>query len=90
MGTPRNANARGKPWPKLTVFNTFSPAGSRSRVTLATQPSVPTMSGSQVCQMSMARKWDRGEFSNPMPWMMAIFPSSYIFLSGPMLGLKAN
>ena len=59
-------------------------------MTLATQPSVPKVSGSQVCQMSMARKWDLGEFSKPMPWIMATFPSSYIFFKGAILGLKAS
>ena len=60
-------SARGKPWPKLTPFSTFSPPGSKSRMTLASQPLIPMESGSQVCQMSMARKCERGEFSNPIP-----------------------
>ena len=66
-GTPFMAIARGKPWPKLTPFSTFSPSGSKSRMTLPSQPSIPMESGSQVCQMSMARKCERGEFSNPIP-----------------------
>ena len=45
----------------LTPVTGFSPAGSRSRMARATQPSVPTVSGSQVCQMSIERKCDRGE-----------------------------
>ncbi len=52
--------ARGKPWPKLTAVSTLSLLGSSARVTLPAHPSVPTLSGSQVCQMSMERKWDRG------------------------------
>ena len=34
-------------------------------MTRPAQPSVPTMSGSQVCQMSMERKCERGEFLVP-------------------------
>ena len=30
-----------------------------SRMARPIQPSVPTLSGSQVCQMSMERKWER-------------------------------
>ena len=51
--------ARGRPRPKFTPVSTFSPWGSRSRMTLPSQPSVPILSGSQVCQMSMERKWER-------------------------------
>ena len=59
-------------------------------MTRPAQPSVPTTSGSQVCQMSIERKCDRGEFSYPMPWMMATLPSSYSFFIGPIWGLKAS
>ena len=47
--------------PKLTPVTTFSLLGSMSRSARPSQPSVPTVSGSQVCQMSMERKCERGE-----------------------------
>jgi uncharacterized protein (DUF1501 family) len=43
----------------LTAVNTFSWWGSRSRMALPNQPSVITLSGSAVCQISMERKWER-------------------------------
>ena len=66
-GTPGTASARGSPWPKLMAVSTFSLPGSISRATRPAQPSVPTLSGSQVCQMSMLRKCDRGLSAYPMP-----------------------
>ena len=47
--------------PKLMPVSSSSPLGSSSRRALPTQPSVTTLSGSQVCQMSMPRKWERLE-----------------------------
>ena len=41
---------------KLTVVTMFSFLGSSSRAVNPSQPSVPILSGSQVCQMSMDRK----------------------------------
>ena len=58
-GTLGMARARGRPRPKLTPVSTFSESGSISLMARPSQPSVPTLSGSQVCQMSMDRKWDR-------------------------------
>ena len=60
-GTPGTDKARNRHGPKLTAVTTFSFFGSNSRTTRPSQPSVPTLSGSQVCQMSMERKCDRGE-----------------------------
>ena len=60
-GTPGNTKARNRLGPKLTVVTMFSFPGSRSLVASPSQPSVPSFSGSQVCQMSMDRKWERGE-----------------------------
>ncbi len=85
-GTPGSVNARNRLGPKLTVVTTFSLLGSISLVALPSQPSVPSLSGSQVCQISIERKWDRGAFAYPTPWMMAILPCSYIFLIGPISG----
>ena len=62
IGVPANAIALGRPRPKFTPVRTFSFFGSRSRIARPTQPSVPILSGSQVCQMSMPRKWERLEF----------------------------
>ena len=56
--TPGAAMALGRPLPKLTPVSTFSLFGSRSLITRASHPSVPILSGSQVCQMSVLRKWD--------------------------------
>ena len=68
----------------------FSPRGSSSRMTWASQPSVATFSGSQVCQMSRARKWERLEFSYPIPCTMATCPSRYSSRRGPAAGWKAR
>ena len=59
--TPGKTIARGRLSPMLTPDTGFSPCGSRSRMARASQPSVPTVSGSQVCQMSIERKCERGE-----------------------------
>src|SRR5271166_2262397 len=60
-GTPCTTSDRGRLGPMLTVVTTFSLLGSNSRATRPSHPSVPTLIGSQVCQMSIARKWDRGD-----------------------------
>ena len=49
--------------PKLTPVTTFSLFGSMSRMALASQPSVPSFSGSQVCQMSIDLKCERVGFA---------------------------
>ena len=74
-GTPGPTNARNSDGPMLTAVTTFSFLGSMSRITRASQPSVPRVSGSQVCQMSIERKCERGEFSYPTPWRIATLPS---------------
>ena len=83
-GTPGTANDRGRLGPKLTVVTTFSLFGSNSRATRPSHPSVPTLTGSQVCQMSMARKWDRGDSFQPTPCRMASFLSSQNCFNGAM------
>ena len=60
-GTPGRTSARKRLGPKLTVVTMFSLLGSMSLVASPSQPSVPNVSGSQVCQMSIERKWERGE-----------------------------
>ena len=87
-GTPGQPIARGMPRPKLTPVRTFSLFGSRSRIALPSQPSVPTSSASAVCQMSIDRKWDRFGFGYPIPWMIATFPSSHSRLIGSRPGRK--
>ena len=62
-GTPGATRARKRLGPMLTEVTTFSLLGSNSRTTRPNQPSVPSLSGSHVCQMSIERKWDRGDFS---------------------------
>jgi hypothetical protein len=62
-GTPDSDSARGRPRPKLTAVRMFSAFGSSSRTALPSQPSVAILLGSHVCQMSIARKWERLEFS---------------------------
>ena len=59
-------------------------------MTRPSQPSVPTLSGSQVCQMSMDRKWERDEFSYPMPWIIAIWPWSHRFLHRTHAGMEGQ
>ena len=81
---------RGRPRPKFTPVITFCPEGSRSRMTRPSQPSVAIFSGSQVCQMSMLRKWERVGFGYPMPLTMATLPSSHRALIGAMLGLRPS
>ena len=49
-------NARKILGPKQTVVTTFSLFGSISRAARPNQPSVPNLSGSQVCHMSIERK----------------------------------
>ena len=61
--TPGATIARGRACPMLTPVTGFSPLGSSSLRARPSQPSVPTLSGSHVCQMSMDLKWDLGEFS---------------------------
>ena len=65
--TPGAAKARGNPLPKLTAVSGLSPDGSISRVTRANHPSVAIFVGLQVCQISIARKCERLEFSYPIP-----------------------
>jgi hypothetical protein len=48
--------------PKLTAVTMLSLCGSSARAARPSQPSVPVLSGSQVCQMSMERKCERTEF----------------------------
>ena len=62
-GTPGATSARGRPLPMLTAVSTFSLSGSISLIVRPSHPSVPTLTGSQVCHMSMALKWDLLEFS---------------------------
>src|SRR5271165_426350 len=83
-GTPGTASDRGRLGPKLTVVTTFSFLGSNSRATRPSQPSVPTLIGSQVCQISIARKCDRGDSFQPTPCRTASFPSSQNCLIGAM------
>src|SRR6266480_3898564 len=83
-GTPGTDRDRGRLGPKLTVVTTFSFLGSNSRATRPSQPSVPTLTGSQVCQMSIARKWDRGDSFQPTPCRMASFLSSQNCFNGAM------
>jgi len=80
----RTTSERGRLGPMLTVVTTFSFLGSNSRATRPSQPSVPTLIGSQVCQMSIARKCDRGESLKPTPCRMASFLSSQNGFSGAM------
>ena len=68
----------------LTTWTTFSLFGSNSRATRPSQPSVPTFSGSQVCQMSIARKCERGESLKPTPCRTASLFSSQNFFIGAM------
>ena len=68
----------------LTTCTTFSFFGSNSRATRPSHPSVPTFSGSQVCQMSIARKCDRGESLKPTPCRTASFLPSQNFFIGAM------
>ena len=62
-GTPDTTSARGRPRPMLTAVSTFSLFGSMSRMARPSHPSVPTLLGSQVCQMSIALKWERLELA---------------------------
>ena len=41
----------------LTPVSTFSKSGSSSLTACPSQPSLPTLSGSAVCQMSIPLKW---------------------------------
>ena len=61
--TPGAARALGSPLPKLTAVNGLDELGSISLITFANQPYVATAFGSQVCQISIALKWDLEEFS---------------------------
>ena len=90
IGTPGTASALGRPRPKLTAVRTFSPVGSSSRVALPSQPSVPTSTGSHVCQMSIALKWDRLEFGYPIPCTTATVPSSNMSLSAAEDGCQPS
>ena len=87
--TPGVTSALGRPCPILTAVTGFSLSGSNSRIALPSHPSVPTLSGSAVCQISIDRKWDLGEFAYPIPWIMAIFPFLYMSLMGDIDGCRA-
>ena len=88
--TPEAASALGRPRPMLTAVSGFSEFGSNSRVTCASQPSVAISFGSQVCQMSIARKWERSEFSQPTPCTTATLPASYSSLNAFAAGCHAS
>ena len=55
---------------------------------MPSQPLSPMTSMSIVCQMSMQRKWERFDSSQPTPWSMAMSPRSYISFSGAIAGFR--
>ena len=68
----------------------FSLFGSRSRTALPSHPSVATLSGSHVCQMSIERKCDRFGFGYPTPATIAMSPASHIGLIAPKMRMEAE
>ena len=72
-GTPSHCSTLGRrPRPKFTPVSTFSPPGSISLIVRPSQPSLPIVSGTAVCQTSVERKCERyRRLGYPTPCMMA-------------------
>ena len=89
-GTPSHCSTLGRPRPKFTPVSTFLPPGSISLIVRPSQPSLPIVSGTAVCQTSVERKCERLGLGYPTPCMMATVSWSHRPLMGSMLELNPS